>query len=166
MAADMKIHVMDAPGKEVSRETLRVFFNGTLGSKLGGWPKITDDMTEEEAGSLIEAFFAESPTHEEWGEAYLRVAETPGVWVGEVSWLKAALTGDVETYIPDPVSDVREAIGEDLPIIDQDLIERVMQALKGSNETGYDVANETYGVRQIREFLETHRGLRAFTVSW
>ena len=39
------------------------------------------------------------------------VDATPSVWVGEVSWLKAAVSGDNNTYIPDIVGEIRKLIG-------------------------------------------------------
>ena len=134
MAADLHIHIRtDA----VTDEVMAIFRSPTI---IGG-PR-----------DNIEA-------HE---RAYTIVAETPDIWVGEVSWLKAALLDDAETYVPDPVSQVSEIIGHDYPIIDDALIERVRVALGAKNTTGYSIAD----AEPVVAFLREHRGQRAFQVSW
>lgn len=89
------------------------------------------------------------------------VARSPNVWVGEVSWLKADLFGS-EDYVPAPVQAVFDLIGDELPVVDDALIEGVVRAMGLPNATRYSLAE----VDEVRAFLEAHRGLRAFTVSW
>jgi hypothetical protein len=139
MAADLSIHVLVPPCTE---ETLAQFFQNTLGSKYFSW-------------------FA--PNDDGWREAHNVVAATPSFWIGEVSWLKAGLFDDAETYVPDPVAKVQEIIGENLPVIDDQLINQLEEALNAYNQTSYSVAND--GV-VLRTFLESHRGKPVFTVSW
>lgn len=141
MAADLEIHVLVAPCTE---EHLARFFSSHLGSKYFNWNRRSAKEKELES------------------EAYEVVANTPSVWVGEVSWLKAALTDDPDTFIPGPVVVIQDIIGEDLPIIDDALINQICAAFKQENTTGYDVS-EGNGVR---DFLEKYRGERVFTVSW
>jgi len=134
MAADLQIHVADRSIEPV----LARFNSNTLGSKYFSPRCGFDDA------------------------AFEIIGETPSVWVGEVSWLKAALFGDAEAFVPDPVAQVHEIIGEDLPVIDDALIARVTEALKAPNVTSYSIATADEVIR----FLTEHKGKCAFTVSW
>lgn len=96
----------------------------------------------------------------------------PSVWIGEVSWLKAGLLEDSDTFIPQTVMKVHEIIGEDLPVIDDALIEKVRGAFELPNNTkkpdgvmngnGYALAK----VDEVVKWLEEHKGEKAFTISW
>jgi len=133
MAADLSIHVFEG----VTEEDLAAFFSHTLGSKYMDLNRRTDLGV------------------------HLKISDTPGIWIGEVSWLKAAITGDME-YVPGPVQSVQETIGEDLPEVDDALIARIMAAFDIPNLTAYHIAEPA----EVRSFLEAHRGKRLFTVSW
>ncbi len=135
--ADLHIHVLEG----VTEDDLRVFFSNTLGSK---W------FNPRPAGVSREP---------SWG----RVAESPQVWVGEVSWLKAGVTGDDDTYVPHPVQAVHELIGEDLPVLDEALLKKLEVALKIPNQAG---GYETTAAEKVVAFLKEHMGKRLFTVSW
>jgi hypothetical protein len=139
MAADLHIHVF-AEG-ELTEADFRNFFSNTLGSKWFNPRTIALSREIEDRD---------------------RVTDTESVWVGEVSWLKAALFEDDETFIPNPVAQVNEIIGENLPIVDDALIEKIHLAVGVPNNTSYDVTGE----HEVIAFLEKHRGKRAFTVSW
>ena len=150
MAADLHIHVF-AEG-ELTEENFRAFFSNTLGSRWFN-PISCAEMDRVE---------------------HLRksVGDTPSVWVGEVSWLKAALFEDDESYIPEGVGAVNEIIGEDLPVVDDELIEEIRAALCLSNGTARPDGvhgGVGYGVSEpgdVCAFLEQHKGERAFTISW
>lgn len=98
MSADLSIHVFEG----ITEEDLRMFFSSSLGSK----------------------YFDFKQTNEEWFDSYDKIASTPEIWVGEVSWLKAALFEDADTFIPNTIAKVTEIIGEDLPIIDDSLLKK------------------------------------------
>ena len=136
MAADLHIHVMD----DVTEDDLRMFFSNTLGSK---W----FDMTVKKS--------FDSPE-------YKRVMDSPSVWIGEVSWLKAGLFEDEDEFIPGPVEKVSEIVGEDLPVIDDEFIVKIEEALHEPNMTQYSTTKS----REVLEFLDKYRGKRVFTVSW
>jgi hypothetical protein len=91
-----------------------------------------------------------------------KVLELPHINVGEVSWLKAAVTGDSGEFVPDPISQVSDLVNEEHPVITDDLIDGVEAALYRKNNTSYDVSKPG----PIVEFLRQHKGKRAFTVSW
>lgn len=137
MAADLHIHVFEG----ITEEDLAAFFAGTLGSK---W------------------FASGGSDYSAWVNACGKVSKTPNVWVGEVSWLKAALFKDGKTFILDPVLKVQEAIGEDLPVLDDSLVELIMSAFESKNTTGYGIADS----EDVQKFLTEYKGKRLFTVSW
>jgi hypothetical protein len=139
MAADLHIHVQTP---EVTDEVLARFFGNTLGSK----------------------HFNPRPYSQTSDKPYEIVARSPNIWIGEVSWLKAALLGDGdgERFVPGPIQVVQQAIGEDLPVIDDDLIAKIGAAFDVPNTTSYSLAKKI----DVWRFLETHRGKRVFTVSW
>src|ERR1044071_4453309 len=99
MAADLHIHVVP---DDLEEGVIAAFFSLTIGSKhFSGFGR----------GRV-------SPEAQE--RAFSRIADTPNVWIGEVSWLKAALFGDSGTFVPSTVQLVQDAIGEDLPTLDDE----------------------------------------------
>jgi len=136
MAADLYIHILEG----VTEDNIKRFEGNTIGSKYFGTPC----------------------TDEEWDVIDRKLAKTPAVWVGEVSWLKAALLDDNDTYIPAPVMAVSEAIGEDFPVIDDELIGKVQDALAEPNQTGYKVNDP----KEVLAFLTKHKGKKCFTIAW
>jgi hypothetical protein len=137
MAADLHIHVVP---DDLEEGVIAAFFSNTLGSKYFG------------------GRFSEEEKH----AAFPRIADTPNVWIGEVSWLKAALFGDSGTFVPSTVQLVQDAIGEDLPTLTDELEQKILAAFAAANETGYSLAT----VDEVRAFLTEHKGKRLFTVSW
>lgn len=93
---------------------------------------------------------------------YKKIASTPNVHVGEVSWLKAALLDDSDRYIPSAVQQVTDIIGEDLPVVDDAMIARIADAMKAPNATSYTLNS----AEEVLTFLKQHKGKRVFTVSW
>ena len=134
MAADLYIHVFEG----VTEEELEEFFSNTFGSKH---------------------FNLNRPRRD---DIYLKVADTPQIWIGEVSWLKAMVFGDSEEFIPNTVGAINRGIGEVLPVINDKLIAGIMGAFDLPNDTSYALAKP----EDVRAFLEKHRGKRVFTVSW
>jgi len=86
----------------------------------------------------------------------------PNIWIGEVSWLKAALFEDPDKYVPGPVEQIVEIIGEDFPRITEDLIVKVKAAFYAPNTTKYEVARE----EDVVEFLRQHKGKKVITITW
>lgn len=137
MAADLHIHIYEG----INEQDLADFNANTMGSKWFDLRPVSDTR---------------------WHESYVRVSATPEVWVGEVSWLKAALLEDAEHYVPNAVGAVNEIIGEDLPVIEDALIAQIRAALELPNQTAYRLADPDVVV----QFLEEHRGKQCFIVSW
>jgi hypothetical protein len=82
------------------------------------------------------------------------------IWIGEVSWLKGALTGDEERYIPTPVQAVVNVFQHEdykgFPVVDAELIVRVHKAMKQENTTAYSVADPD----EVAKWLGEHIGCR------
>lgn len=138
MSADLHIHVY----RGLTEDDLRAFFANTMGSKyFAGWDNLTDTPKER---------------------AYEKISRTPDFWIGEVSWLKAALFDDGAQFIPSTVQLVHDAIGEDLPVLTDELVGEIVAAFDAPNDTGYRLAKRG----DVERFLAEHAGERLFTVSW
>ncbi len=130
---------------------------------------LTDDFTENDyavmnRNTFGSRFFAPRPGGPPI-EIYSRCNDTPNVWVGGVSWLKAGLCDDADdaaSFVPDAVAQIHEAVGEHFPVIDDALIGRIREALAAENATEYGLGKPD----AVLAFVEEHRGARAFTVSW
>lgn len=139
MAADLHIHVLEG----VTEDDLRCFHAHTLGSKYFNLHRRECDRDYN-------------------CRHWRAVTDSAQIWIGEVSWLKAMLLEDTETYVPAVVGVIRELIGEELPTIDDELILKVREAFASTNDTAYGIAD----VDDVITFLEAHRGKKVFTVSW
>lgn len=139
MSADLHIHVMSGA---LTQDDLTVFFGNVLGSKYFSWARMD---------------------FEKWSQVGSKISDGPGIWIGEVSWLKAALFEDGEDdYIPNPVGEIHGLIGEELPELDDALIENICGALTLENKTQYRIAQH----QDVLKFLTEHKGEKVFTVSW
>lgn len=97
-----------------------------------------------------------------------RVCNTPQFWVCEVSWLKAALLGDRETFVPDVAEQVTEAIGSRLPVLDDAMVGRLTVAMFGEatqNSTSYSTVDAAK-LGEWAAWCEQNKGRRLFHVSW
>jgi hypothetical protein len=142
MAADLHIHVLT---DEFTEEHCRAFRSNILGSQ--DFRPNYDKQFERERGC----------------DLFTLAENTPQVWVGEVSWLKAAfLKGGDEEFVPDPIRAIHKVIGENFPVIDDALIAQVKAAMFLPNKTQYSLA----GADEILGFLAQNRGRKAFTISW
>ena len=138
MAADMHIHVLT---DKFTAEDFKLSQSNVFGSKHFNLARCRDDGFDD---------------------ATIKMIETPNVWVGQLSTLKAALSGDPDSYIPDPVGRVGTIIGEDLPVIDDKLVGEIRAAFELDNATSYNISNG----EEVIAFLESHRGACVFTVNW
>lgn len=94
-----------------------------------------------------------------------RVGETPSIWVGEVSWLKAGLFEDSDKYVPGPIMAVSKLIDEDnngLATIDEEFLKKLEDAIAQPNSTNYSIENS----KPILDFLRQYMGSQVFTISW
>lgn len=137
MGADLHIHVLPADGS-VTEEHIALGNQHVLGSKH------------------FDLFQPNSNHPDRW-----KYASTESVWIGSVSWLKAAFFDDSERFVPSTVQIVSDAVGEDLPVIDDELIAKIGAAWDTENTTSYSIAKR----EEVVSWLEAHRGLKAYTVS-
>lgn len=137
MAADSHIHVLEG----VTEDDLAIFNSSLLGSKWFSWDRVCKKKYDRTVD---------------------KIEKTPQIWIGEVSWLKASLLDNDAKYIPSPVGSIEDIIDEDLPIVDDALIKKIMEAFDQENITSYKLADPN----EVRKFLEFHKGKRLFTVSW
>ncbi len=140
MGADLYIHVYEG----VVEEDIRILKSNTLGSKYCTFPVMPPYTWEQRS------------------EVYDKMGNTPQVWIGEVSWLKAGLFEDDETFIPSTVEGVSELIGEDLPTLTEELLEEILSKFDLENKTSYRLNEKEV----VEEFLKKHIGKKLFTVSW
>lgn len=113
-------------------------------------------------GSKWENFFTQQEHADHFNEDYKAIADTPGILVGAVSWLKGGLFDDWDTYVPKPVDMVCKTIGESFPTIDEKFVFKVEKAMDLPNTTMYNVATK----QEVVGFLRRHFGKKAFTISW
>ena len=142
MAADMCIHAIT----EVEKWAYIQLEKSCIGSKY-----FSDERQDKEF-------------HDKWNEALDVMVDTPavGVGVGEVSWLKAALFEDGDTFVPKPIETISEIVGEDFPVIDDEMIAKIEAAMKLPNTTGYSLGS----AKDILQFLKDHKGRFACAISW
>lgn len=136
MSADLHIHIYEG----ITEDDLANFFSNSFGSK---W------FNPRNVGSKLD-------------DGYEAISNTPNIWVGEVSWLKAAVFESPGDFVPDPIAKISEIITDELPTIDDKLIAKVEVAMGLSNETGYSLGSQN----DVIDFLKLHKGKRCFTVSW
>lgn len=148
MAADLSIHAYEHGS--VREEVFEAFFANSLGHKYG--PKITQLGLQMKVQEM------------DWMEACKIVSNIPKVWVGEVSWLKAALFEDGnETFVPAPVQAVSSLFGDDHKLIDDTFIAQLEACfITTVNQTSYDVTRWP----EVEKFAIEHKGHLGFTVSW
>lgn len=172
MAADLHIHVI--PDEETLRHVeqymQREYWTGE-GEGYNAYDlHLMDDGNWYRLDDVPEHYFADDC---DWAIARLevktikldydeeKVYRTDAVWIGEVSWLKAGLFEDNETFIPGPIQKIAE-LCDGLPIITEEFITQIMDAFNIPNTTGYDLANP----KEVEAFLRTHIGKRVFHISW
>ena len=139
MAADLHIHTVS---NGITQEDWKIFNSNCIGSKFfTGFG--TKDERKDDA-------------------LYTKFSNTDQVWVGEVSWLKAALMGDTEPYVPNSVMRISDIIGEDWPVIDLELIRNITEAMQLDNTTSYSLNS----MEEVVAFLYANIGKECFTITW
>lgn len=142
MGADLYIHAM----RDVTESDLRCFFSHSLDSR---WENLTWTCPWENKDTLM--------CHH-----WKAVMDSPSVWIGGVSWLKAIMLND-PSFVPEPVQAVYDLIGERLPVLDRELGRKILEAVElPTYRSRYRVTEPS----QVFGWLEEHLGERLFTVSW
>lgn len=179
MAADLYIHVVE--NDEVEKHVvqyLRKEYSSGCGEDRpkewcnfcteyyveGKWVSQDEFFDHPEFDTLVATLDRETQVREirlEYDESI--VDNCPEYFIGEVSWLKAALFDNEETFIPTPVMKVSEIISNTLPVIDDALIEALCAAVTVPNTTGYGVNSNA---AKLREWLNQYKGKKLFQISW
>jgi hypothetical protein len=188
MSADMHIHIATP---NITEEHFKCFNKNTLGSKyftaFDEHPYECNEQKEydKEYDRVCDIFYSEFPDGDsdnnekrdnrwkelmdEFSSKYnarcrheSEIENTPNIWIGEVSWLKAALFEEPEMFIPGTVVKISDLIGEELPIITDGLINKIVEAFNAENNTSYSLANP----KEVEDFLKQYKGLPCFTISW
>jgi len=169
----MHIHVMEG----MEEEDLRTFFGLTVGSKYSITLEAenyikkldTDDPSKwtteqsEKVTTLIEKGQKQYPeVMSKYDSAFAKVSNTPNTRIGEVNWVTAAATKNFKAFVPTAIAMISELIGEELPILDNELERRIVEALKKENITHYSLTPE----RALASFLASHKGKKLFIVNW
>ncbi|HEX2905899.1 MAG TPA: hypothetical protein VHO69_03515 [Phototrophicaceae bacterium] len=123
-----------------------------------------DDVAALKKHTLGSRYFNpfEEFNYDSYYAATVRIYSTPHIFIGQVSWLAAWVSDDPASFIPSACSRVEDIVGDQLLVIDDTLIDRIQTALNLPNVTQYRVTESP----PVIEFLNQHRGRRAFTVSW
>lgn len=159
MSADLHIHIA---GEGIGEREMSVFFANAIGSKYCPLTNLSDNDDENQLQFERMRSLDDVRRRDEYREISTLIMNSPSIWIGRVSWLKAGLTEDLETWVPETVERISALIGEDLPVLDTGLISRIMEAFSLPNKTRYSLAKP----EEVRAFLEQHIGQRVFTVSW
>lgn len=97
-----------------------------------------------------------------WRLLMERIARTPNIWVGEVSWLGAAITEDESTSIPDTIMALDRML-QTRPKLTPELERQILATFTLPNHTDhYRVAD----VQQVAAFLARYRGKQLFAITW
>ena len=97
----------------------------------------TPDVTRENL-TVFSAEYRSGDDDTAYHSAMNLIGESPMKWIGEVSWLKAALLNKPEEYVPETVDIVVALIPDDVfTLITNPLIEKVAQAFDLENKGNY-----------------------------
>ena len=141
MAADFHIHVIT---KNFTEDDVKFLKSNTLGSKYF-------------------AGFDQRYSYEELNSILARAENTPNIWIGEVSWLKASLSEDPSEYIPTLVEVLYDLVGEDFTTITPEFIDQVSAAFDTEEISSY---YDSFEKDRLINFLNKYMGEKVFHVSW
>lgn len=173
MAADLHLHIVKNKNVEKHvKQYLRKTYSSSSTTKKNGWVNICERVKYDGKWMSYEDAY-EQPHFtkkkiQKRREIILKYNErivdlTPNIWIGEVSWLKAALFGDAKTFIPSTVQVVQDIVGyKKLNKITKNFIKKIMKAFDLKNKTGYELASP----KDVEKFLFKHLGRKIFTISW
>ncbi|KKL45955.1 hypothetical protein LCGC14_2350440 [marine sediment metagenome] len=91
-----------------------------------------------------------------------KVDNTPSIWIGEVSWLKAGLFDNAEEYIPKTIGAVAKLFENPIVDVTQEFV-KLVQAAFTLEPHHYYGRNEAV---KVTRFLSKYIGKKAFTISW
>ena len=183
MSATLQIHAFNPD--ELNEQDLSCFFSSTIGSKYCLLPTAVCSKCDKEAegfGLFAETKEADSfvcdacgntelgwlPAADPCGEDDVFCSHRTRVYavdtfvVGDVSWLKAALTEDSNRYVPSLVEEIADLFDEgECPVITEDVIKQV----EAFGESEGSIYSDVVLNKEIVDWLQGQVGKRAFTVS-
>ena len=145
MSADMSIHALD----HLDEESFKCFFSNEIGSSYEDALYTCPEGKTDTAGC----------SHRQ------TMINSPQIAVGEVSWLKAALLEDSQTFVPDTIGAISEILDEPTRVTPE-IIEKLTQAFDLPNHSDYPIPHPGLKRAQVRRFLTDHQGHYAFIISW
>lgn len=158
MSASLTIHIAPSEIVEDVKEFLRkTSWNSIKGNCAEEWLingewKHIDDVSLNEIDSVQD--FRRVPLRYDEDAVY----NAPGTYIGEVSWMKAAIFENSERYIPTTVELISALVGKNLPEITDEFIDEVRKAFDEPNTTSYGLADRD----TVIAFLAEHKGSRVF----
>jgi hypothetical protein len=153
MAADLIVLV--DPHKRVTDEVMRAARCNVMGSR---YFNMEGDHCVIPIGQHLKVPGTNYTHDEAFWTLYHR--DNIEVWLGEVSFLKAMLFGDNETYVPGPIERLSELLdGDEIYVLTPELLEEIVAALELPNTTNYNVARP----EEVRAQLTPHLGQNIFS---
>ena len=93
---------------------------------------------------------------------YMELESTPNIWIGEVSWLKAALFEDMN-YVPKTVGEVSALVSNSETVeLTRLLKEEILEAFDSEEHEFYSRNKKEI----VEKWLEENIGKFIFTISW
>ena len=128
------------------------------------------EMSDEDALHQLLAYkpykFPDENENDHTTSLYYKLGELcPNVWVSEVSFLKASLFGD-DDYIPGVVQVVQELIGEDFPVLNDELLQKLTDAINADYDPSYYGQMHQNTKNEIIEWLNENKGSELFIIAW
>lgn len=105
-------------------------------------------------------------TGADYDEVHARLRHAPRVWVGQVSWIKAAMDEDYDAYIPGPVAAVARVVGDGV-ILTPGLAKAITVAMSTPNRsiygsTQYEHLRGADKIAEARAMRSTRQGRRHY----
>jgi hypothetical protein len=181
MAAEQYLIIFDRD--KDSEEELKIFFSSTLSDNKWSMPFI-DIQSEESTDTEIDkqkvaladyrqkySFYYPSNISEESENnrtnrlKYTAVrnkffSEEKHFPSGEYSPIKASLTGDSK-YYPDALAELEELVSDHLPVLDQQLVEKITVILSQRSDNS-DSCYQTSDPQKVKNFLMKNIGKQIF----
>jgi hypothetical protein len=164
MSADLHIHVVT---EDLTEDDFLLFLGNSLGSHYFCGLGTPNDSPQEMLNRTNRLHILSTGARDDL-DTFKKFAETPSVWVGEVSWLKSALFENEEdqesAFIPAPVQRIHDLIPDyPHPELTPELRNQILAAFNQPHGSSmYSVAQVT----NVAAFLDAHLGKKIFTVSW
>ena len=181
MSAEYTLHIKT---DDISEEDMEGWFYNCMGSKYDPMSQAFEAMTPEMREAAGEAEeFSQHPDivafitpyweksdalqakwghGEKWNKLYQKFGDTPQFDVGEVSFLKASLFDDQETFIPSLVGVCCEVINDGCIITDEVIDQIRAGMIDNPNTTSYSTCESD----KLVEWLKKYMGKYVFSIAW